>query len=330
MGESHDERRDEILRALVEEHIRSGEAVSSKRILDTTLLNLSGATIRNELASLEREGFAVQPHTSAGRIPTAKAYRYYIDHIGPARLRLPAQQRIHAFFSSVHLELGRLLKAATELLSEITRYPSLAIGPGMEPEHIRALRLVPLGPQTILLVVVTQAGRVCNEVCTISGSVSGSEVEQAEKILMEVAAGAELRQKSLTVRDDISRGVRSVVDAALAGVGRLENQDADLYIGGAGCLASVWDNLTAVNRVLDVLQGEARVLELMAKSPGTAIQIGSEMGLEPDADLAMVSTSFEFGGEGGRVGVIGPMRMDYKKVISAVESVSRELDGLGS
>ena len=111
MDDQREDRRNAVLRALVEEHIRTGEPVSSRAVLDTTGLTASGATIRNELASLEREGYAVQPHTSAGRVPTAKAYRYYVDHISPGKPRSVVQTRVAAFYASMHMELGKLLKA---------------------------------------------------------------------------------------------------------------------------------------------------------------------------------------------------------------------------
>ena len=116
-----DDRKAEILRALVEEHIRSGEPVSSRAVLDASGLAVSPATVRNELAALETDGFVVQPHTSAGRIPTASAYRFYVDHISKPRLRPRNAERIDEFFSTVTVELGRLLKSTTSLLTEITR-----------------------------------------------------------------------------------------------------------------------------------------------------------------------------------------------------------------
>ena len=111
-----EDRRSEVLRALVEEHIRSGEPVSSRAVVERSNLSVSTATVRNDLAALESEGFASQPHTSAGRVPTASAYRYYVDHLGPGRLRIAAQAKIDTVFGDVHLELSKLLKATSDLL----------------------------------------------------------------------------------------------------------------------------------------------------------------------------------------------------------------------
>lgn len=320
------DRRDEILRALVEVHIQTGEPVSSRGILERTGLEVSGATVRNELAALDREGYAVQPHTSAGRVPTARAYRYYVDHLSPDKLRTPTQQRIASFFSSVHLELGRLLKATTELLTDITHYPAVAVGPGPAGEEIKALHLVQMGAKTFLVVTVTETGRVTQELCRVRSAVTTQEIEQAEQALTAVALGCDLG----LVRDDDFAGVeipghvKAVVHEAVEAMRRAARHAADIYVGGTRQMATVWDNLATVHRVLEVLEREAMLLSMLGGA-GTTIQLGDERPDTEGVDMAVVSSSFEAGPSEGRVGVIGPMRMDYRKVISAVEGVGREL-----
>ena len=320
------DRRDEILRALVEEHIQTGEPVSSRRILERTGLDVSGATVRNELAGLDRDGYAVQPHTSAGRVPTSKAYRYYVDHLSPSKLRVNTQQRISSFFSSVHLELGRLLKATTELLTDITHFPAVAIGPGPFGEEIKAAHLVQMGAKTVLMVTVTDTGRVSQELCRLDTAVTTPEVEEAEQMLAAVAIGADLGSVGADAFSefDIPGPVRSVVHAALEAMGRAARQSSDIYVGGTRQMATVWDNLSTVHRVLEVLEREAMLLSMLGGA-GTTIHLGDERPDTEGVDMAVVSTSFEAGAAEGRVGVIGPMRMDYKEVISTVEGVSREL-----
>jgi len=324
--EDRDDRRDEVLRALVEEHIRTGEPVSSKIVLESTGLPVSGATIRNELASLEREGFAVQPHTSAGRVPTSRAYRYYVDHLSPAKLHSPQQRRISDFFASMHLELGRLLKATTELLTDLTQYPSVAVGPGATGEIVRATHLVQTGAKTALLVVVTASGRVTQELCRLPEPMTTKELERAEDVLVRAVVG-----KEITGTGDFGLATAEVPATVRAALGVVEDalrdasaRTADIYVGGTRQMANVWDSLSTVQRVLEVLEREATLLTMLSGAEGTSIRIGDELPTD-DVDLAVVSTGYEIAAGGGRVGVIGPMRMDYRKVISAVEGVSREL-----
>lgn len=323
-------RRDEILRALVEEHIRTGEPVSSRAILDVTSLGVSAATVRNELAALEREGYAVQPHTSAGRVPTARAYRYYVDNIAPSDLPRSRHRRVDQFYSSVQLELGRLLKATTELLSEITHYPAVAVTSGPTVDVVRAVHLVQLGATSALLVVVTASGRVHQDVCRFPEPVSPAEIEAAEETLSRMAVGATPDAVGRDLDDELPPVVESIVAVAAEALSRTAARGADIYVGGTGQMVSVWTNLSALHRVLEVLEREAMLLELLAADPGMAVRLGEEL-LVPDVDLAVVSSSFEAGQAEGRVGVIGPMRMDYRKVMAAVDEISRELgDRLGS
>ena len=325
MDDRREDRRNAVLRALVEEHIRTGEPVSSRAVLDITGMNVSGATIRNELASLEREGFAVQPHTSAGRVPTARAYRYYVDHISPDKPRSLMQTRVADFYSSMHVELGKLLKATTELLTDITRYPAVAIGPGPRGERVKAVHLVQMGALTALVVVVTETGRVSQELLRLSEPVTPADLDDAEQYLADLLVGSDLGSWPDHDNPKLSPAEASLITEARLALERAALQSADIYVGGTRQMATVWDNLATVHRVLEVLEREAKLLEILARSPGTSIKIGDELGISADMDMAVVSSSFESGPAEGRLGVIGPMRMDYRSVISAVEIVSREL-----
>lgn len=325
MDDQREDRRNAVLRALVEEHIRTGEPVSSRAVLDTTGLAASGATIRNELASLEREGYAVQPHTSAGRVPTAKAYRYYVDHISPGKPRSVVQTRVAEFYASMHMELGKLLKATTELLTDITRYPAVAIGPGPHGEKVKALHLVQMGALTALVVVVTETGRVSQELLDLQDPVTPAELDRVEQYLEGVVVGSDLGSWPEQAGAELAPTEAAVVAATRDALDRTARQSADIYVGGTRQMATVWDNLATVHRVLEVLEREAKLLEIVARSPGTTIRIGDELGISAGMDMAVVSSSFEGGPAEGRLGVIGPMRMDYRSAIAAVEIVSREL-----
>ena len=318
-----EDRRSEVLRALVEEHIKTGEPVSSRAVLERARLSVSAATVRNDLAALEHEGLVLQPHTSAGRVPTAAGYRYYVDHLGPGRLRHAAQERVSTFFGDVHLELSKLLKATSDLLVEITDLPSVVVAPGVARENVRAIHIVQVSNDQILVVVVTEAGRVVQQRGRVRVPVTPLEIEEAQQIVTAAAVGQALGAAPGYAEgfdDDLSDPVREAVLTITDCLHLAGSTGTEMFLGGTQRMAQVWQDLSTVQRILEIMEREAEVMSLLAGAPGTSIQLGE------DLDLAVVSKAYESGSEGGSVGVIGPMRMNYKRVISAVEEVTRELE----
>lgn len=323
-----EDRRSEILRALVEEHIRSGEPVSSRAIVDRTRLSVSTATVRNDLAALESEGFVIQPHTSAGRIPTAAAYRYYVDHLGPGRLRSAAQAKIDSFFGEVHLELSKLLKETSDLLAEVTDLPSVVVAPAVRGDRVRALHSVQITADQVLLIVVTDGGRVLQQRARVRVPITSGELEEAHRVVSAAVVGMDLGASPMINEEVLGRLDERTREAVLTmndGLHLAGAAGTEMFIGGTQRLTAVWEDLSAVQRILEVLAREAEVMKILAVASGTSIQIGAELPVH-DVDLAVVSKTYEAGSGGGSVGVIGPMRMNYKQAISAVEEVSRELE----
>ncbi|HEU4319977.1 MAG TPA: heat-inducible transcriptional repressor HrcA [Acidimicrobiia bacterium] len=318
-----EDRRSEVLRALVEEHIKTGEPVSSRAVLERSHLSVSGATVRNDLAALENEGLVLQPHTSAGRVPTAAGYRYYVDHIGPGRLRHAAQERVSSFFGDVHLELSKLLKATSDLLVEITDLPSVVVAPGLARENIRAVHIVQVSNDQILMVAVTEGGRVIQQRGRVRVPVTPLEIEEAQQIVAGAVVGqalADTPQLPENFAHGLSEPVREAVLTITDCLHLAGSSGTEMFLGGTQRMAQVWQDLSTVQRILEIMEREAEVMSLLAGAPGTSIQLGEGL------DMAVVSKAYESGGEGGSVGVIGPMRMNYKRVISAVEEVTRELE----
>ncbi len=330
------ERKAEVLRALVEEYIRTGQPVSSKTVLDASGMNVSSATIRNDLSALEADGFVAQPHTSAGRIPTAKGYRYYVDHCGPARLRSRTRLKIQSFFATFHQGLSELLKSTTELLSDITHYPAIVVGPGVAMERVRGVHVVPLAPQVLLLVLVSNMGRVTQELIRLDQAVDPRDVIVAEQtlgVIFERESVDEALAEDVDKVIDLPESVAGVVREVVAAVGRIGRGSREVYVSGTAQMTNVWEDLSAVRSILELLEREAMVLSILSKTAeGTGIQIGEELDIGDDVNLSVVSTTFKLGETGeGSVGVLGPMRMDYRRAISAVEEVGETLEeSLGS
>ncbi len=323
-----EERRREILRTLVEEYIRSGEPVSSGTIAELSDLGVSTATIRSELVSLERDGFVIQPHTSAGRVPTAAAYRYYVDHLGPSRLRAATQARIAGFFGSVHMELSNLLKATSRLLADVTQLPSVVVAPGVAGEEVRDVHLVHLTPDVVLSMIVTENGRVLQDRIRMDRPISPEELGETEHAIKAATVGARVGgpvELGEDQRRALGETIWSIASSVVGMIERAAAADSDVFVGGTRQMAAVWEDLSEVQRVLEVVEREAMILNILARAPGTSVLIGSELPMS-DVDMAVVSKTYDSGSASGTVGVIGPMRMNYRRVISAVEEVSRELE----
>jgi len=289
---------------------------------------VSSATVRNDLAALEAEGFVIQPHTSAGRIPTAAAYRYYVDHLGPGRLRSTAQAKINSFFGEVHLELSKLLKETSDLLAEVTDLPSVVVAPALRGDRVRDLHSVQVTADQMLLIVVTDGGRVLQQRARVRVPITATEMEEAHRVVSAAVVGSDLAATpviSEEVLGQLDERTREAVLTMNDGLHLAAAAGTEIFIGGTQRLTSAWEDLSAVQRILEVLAREAEVMKILAVASGTSIQIGAELPLH-DVDLAVVSKTYEAGASGGSVGVIGPMRMNYKRAISAVEEVSRELE----
>ena len=331
-----DDRHSLVLQALVEEYIRTGQPVSSQTVLERSGLSVSSATVRNDLAKLESYGFVAQPHTSAGRIPTPGGYRYYVDHCSPARLRSATRARIEGFFAEFHRGLTKLLKDTSGLLSDISHYPAVVIGPGFGNETVHGVHLVHLGASTVLVVSVADNGRVSQELVRLQFEPTDRELDDAERLLNSSCCGTTLEEGAVAISklkadeapDRVRALLRGVADAMRRGV----DGTSDVYVGGHRQLGVLWEDLANVSAVLEILEEESTVRELLDDhTAGTAVRIGSELDME-GMDLAVVSTRYEAGDQGiGRVGVIGPMRMDYRRTIRIVEEVGEGLaDSLGS
>jgi heat-inducible transcriptional repressor len=331
-----DDRRSIVLQTLVEEYIRTGQPVSSRAVLEKCSVDVSSATIRNDLAKLESYGFVMQPHTSAGRVPTPTGYRYYVDHCSPSRLRNATRARIESFFAGFHEELGKLLKQTSGLLSEISHYPAIVIGPGFGDDIVRGIHLVRLGESVVMVVTIGASGRVAQQVTKLEFTPTDRELDEAERLLATAYEGSTLAAGTKAMGELSPAGlperVLRVVSAAMAASGRGGQETREFYIGGASQLASLWEDLAQVHTMLELLEQDNHVRRLLGDdAEGTSVRLGAETDLA-DLDFAIVSTAFEAGGRGrGRVGVLGPMRMDYRRTIRIVEEVGDGLeDSLGA
>lgn len=323
-----EDRRSEVLRVLVEEHIRTGEPVSSKAIAELSGLGVSAATIRHDLVALEHEGYVVQPHTSAGRVPTARAYRYYVDHLD-VRFLPQAHRKVSVMFGEMNLELSKLLRATSDLLAELTELPAVVIAPSVSRDRIRAVHTVQVTTDQVLVIAITEGGRVVQQRGRFRLPVTSEQMETGQRIVAAELVGLELgsvRTPAKEKLDELDEPLRELVLTITDCVQVAGTAGTEMFVAGAQKMATVWDDANTLSRVLEILQREADLMKILAGASAMTVQLGSELLEHESLDLAVVSRNFDASGEAGSVGVIGPMRMNYRRAISAVEEVSRELE----
>jgi heat-inducible transcriptional repressor len=325
-----DERKTAILRTVVQEYIATGLPVGSAHIAATAGVKVSPATVRNDMALLEQEGYLVQPHTSAGRIPTDKGYRFFVDSIatGSHPDRLPAEisaEQVGSFFDNATGRLEELLQRTSGLLTNLTNYAALVVGPSADVATVRSMQVVRLSHRHGTVVAVLSNGVVQSEPMEIGDEVSDAQVAAASAHLNAAAYGHVFNQIHLAPSGDVQ------VDALCAdalGIMAPHQSDTNVVVGGAAAMAQAFDAVDVVRSVLQTLEQQYVVVSLVRDvlDRGLSVAIGSEHGVEPLSACSVVVAPVVADGEKlGTVGVLGPTRMNYPQALATVEAVGTEL-----
>ncbi len=323
-----DERKAAILRAVVEEYIQTAQPVGSGRVAKTASLAVSAATVRNEMAVLERDGYLVQPHTSAGRVPTDRGYRFFVDHLTAPGTLQPAKLRlVRDFFATAHGELEQLLHDTSRFLSTLTDCAAVVVGPAHEAANIRSVQVVGLAPHVALLVTVLSNGVVEKRTLEFDDQVDDTRLAAATAQLCAHLAGRALADLG-TVPPTGDPGTDRVVDAGLRSLSRGHEEEVDhVFVGGASRMAAAFDAVETVRGVLAILEQQYVVVTLLRDvlDRGLSVAIGAEHGNESLSECALVVAPYQLGESGGTVGVVGPTRMNYPQALAAVAVVSQRL-----
>jgi heat-inducible transcriptional repressor len=322
-----DERKASILRAVVEEYIETAQPVGSGHVAQSTTVAVSPATVRNDMAVLEQEGYLYQPHTSAGRVPTEKGYRFFVDALdAPARLAAGDASQVRSFFASAHGELERMLQDTSRLLSNLTQYAGVVVAPTHEVATVRSLQLVGLGGRIALLVAVLSNGTIDKHTLELDDDIDDVRLSATAARLSTLVVGHPIGYTAVTL-DERDR-TDPVVRAALAALAGAPVDDRGVFIGGTALMTEAFDAIGTVREILRILEEQFVVVTLLRDvvDRGLNVAIGTETGMEPLADCAVVVAPYEVDGEpAGSIGVLGPARMHYPQALAAVAVVSKRL-----
>jgi len=324
-------RRLEILRAIVDEYVATQEPVGSKSIADRHGLGISPATIRNEMAILEDEGLIKQPYTSAGRIPTDRGYRVFVDKLAEVKPLSGAERRAIETFLEGALDLDDVVMRTVRLLADVTKQVAVVQYPSMVKSRVRHIELVSLTPARLMMVLITDSGRIEQRVIELTQDISEHFLQTLRTQLNTAMMGHRLPEvadrisgilESYTLRDrkDVAIVMSSVIEMAM------ERPEEKIVLAGTANLARFHEDFsTTMHPVLEALEEQVVLLRLLGDaSQSVKVRIGQEQ-----ADVSLQTTSLVAVGYGsdetslGALGIIGPTRMDYAGSMSAVSAVAR-------
>jgi heat-inducible transcriptional repressor len=328
-----DDRKLDVLRAIVEDYVATQEPVGSKALVERHNLRVSPATVRNDMAALEEEGYIRQPHTSAGRVPTDRGYRLFVDKLSTIKPLSPAERRAIERFLVGAVDLDDVVHRTVRLLAQLTRQVAVVQYPSLARSAVRHLELVPISTTRLMVVMITDTGRVEQRLVELPTPMPETEVTELRTTINEKLSGRRLADAPPLVQalvDEAEPTQRTTV-AALSSVlleTLVERTDERLALAGTANLArGLFDFQGSLRPILEALEEEVVLLKLIATEPSPAVTrvlIGDENEIEHLRGTSVVSTGYGPGSTAvGGMGVLGPTRMDYPATIATVSAVAR-------
>jgi heat-inducible transcriptional repressor len=330
-----DYRAQTLLRTLIERYIAEGQPVGSRTLSRYSGLELSPATIRNVMSDLEEMGFIASPHTSAGRVPTPLGYRLFVDSLLTVR---PLQSsELSEMKDAIQPDQPQLvISHASQLLSQLTAFAGVVVSPRRQQPRIRQIEFLSLSDKRVLLIIVTADGDVQNRILFTQRNYSPSELTEAANYLNQNCLGLDFDQVRARVVEELRQlrvDMSELMTAALdAGNQAIADTSTQYVISGEKNLLGVEDlssNMTRLRRLFDLFEqrtGLAQLLELSSRAEGVQVFIGGESGIAPLDECSVVAAPYEVDGQiVGTIGVIGPTRMAYERVIPIVDITAKLL-----
>jgi len=333
-----DERKLDVLRAIVQDYVATQEPVGSRALVERHHLRVSAATVRNDMAALEEEGYIRQPHTSAGRVPTDRGYRLFVDKLSRIKPLSPAERRAIERFLFGAVDLDDVVHRTVRLLAQVTGQVAVVQYPSLSRSSVRHLELVPLAATRVMLVMITNTGRIDQRVVELPEPMGDPDVAALRAVINEKLDGKRLVDTPALIQalceevdPMLRRGMSSLAAVLLETL--IERTDERIALAGTASLtrAGVLDFHGSIRPVLEALEEEVILLKLIGsvEEEPIRVRIGDENEIEHLRGTSVVSTGYGPGASiVGGMGVLGPTRMDYPATISAVSAVARYVGDL--
>jgi len=333
-----DERKFLILQAIIDDYITTAMPVGSRTISRKSGVGFSPATIRNEMSDLEELGYLDQPHTSAGRVPSDKAYRLYVDRLlKVGKLSDDESERMHDYMQARSAQVDGVIRSAAQVLADATQYTSVIVAPKLGTLRIQHIQLVPVAAQTALMIIVTNLGIVKDAVIRIPDGLDADDLYRISRMLTERLSNKPLeavRQTFAELLRDSDNNRKLMKEALMVIEKKLETEDStDVIIGGSSMFLNYpeYSDVEKAKNFLAVLESKDKVRKLLGSdgSMEVTIRIGAENDVPEMSDCSIVTARYRVGDQStGTLGIIGPTRMNYNRVIPVLEFMSRAVTEL--
>ncbi len=332
-----DARKQQVLLAIITDFITTAEPVGSRTIARRYNLGVSPATIRNEMADLEELGYIEQPHTSAGRIPSQMGYRYYVDFLmEKKRLSSIEVDRVRQGYKNKVSQIGEVIASTGEILSQMTQFATVIMTPRLELSSFKHVQLVLLGSKQAMIIVVMNTGALESNIIEVPEDVSQVDLDYISSVLNAKLSGLSFDSIKATLLSEIYSEVskhKNILDLSLDIIhkGMTLKREDKIYLGGILNILNQpeFHNIEKVITLLSLLEQEKMLRSLLESSDpgkGVAVRIGCEMEREEVKECSIVLANYHVDGQPiGTIGVLGPTRMDYARVVSVVEYMTKNL-----
>lgn len=323
-----------ILQTIIDDFIGSAQPVGSRTLSKKEEITFSSATIRNEMADLEELGYIEKTHSSSGRVPSEKGYRFYVDHLlAPHHLSSKDIMQVKDFFAEKVFEVEKVAQQSAQVLSELTNYTAIVLGPKVSENRLKNVQIVPFGPQAAVAIIVTDTGHVQTKTITVPESVDLSDLEKMVNILNDKLSGVPMAELHNKLFKEIVTVLRQYVHNYDSVMRMLDGTfqfplSEKIYFGGKTNMLSQpeFHDIHKVRSLLMMIENEDEFYDILSnKQVGIQVKIGRENSSAVMEDCSLISATYSIGDEQlGTIAILGPTRMQYSRVISLLQLFTKQ------
>ena len=324
-------RQEKLLKIIVEDYIKTARPIGSKAICDE--LGLSSATVRNEMGELENLGLLEKMHTSSGRIPSEKGYRYYVDNImKPKELNGDEMLKLQTIFKNNSLVLSDAIERSMEIISELTSYTSIILGKQSNSNKVNKVEVVPVTDTHLIALVITDKGHVEHRDVIMSTNVDMNEITKTVEIINKMIIGTPINEVSAKLEYE----VKPIINECIAQHDVLYNafynafsdfSKSEVHVSGTSNILKQpeFNNTDKIREIISKFDDKTKISQIKEDDNGINIYIGSEN--EFDDEVTIIKTKYSINGEEGTIALIGPKRMEYERVVTLLDYIKKNIEG---